>query len=509
MTAEEPPPPPGTFRRRLLHNTAATAVANGWTMLLAIASLPFLLRGLGATAFGVWAVLQTFSAVSGWLSLADLGVGLAATRHIADHASRDEEADRDLSIGTALALCTAIGAGFAAVLVAIGPHVFPGLFNVPAELQSAVRFAAVVFGVQVLFELVAGGAGACLDGLQRIDLSRLADAGRRTAVAGATSVTALQGGGLRGVAIASATATAFGALLALLLVRQRIGHLPFRFSRSIAGQLLRYGRTVWALSVTGVLHRTMDRLVVGIVIGPTAVALVEIANQVQNGVGAALSASSYTVTSGAAWIHGRDAHDRLRDLVVRSSKYACLVTLPLCALVALLAGPIIGTWLGHGYPDAADLVRLALLYVATQAPLAAATNVLIGVGKAGRIVGPALFAVVVNLVTSVVLVEMFGVAGSFVATLVSSLVLSPMLLRLVASDLGVAPRTLLNEALVRAVLPTAAAALVATTVLLTPWPDPAKAAVGGIGGLLGAAFVIIRVTMQRDERREFVRGFSR
>ena len=41
----------------------------------------------------------------------------------------------------------------------------------------------------------------------------------------------------------------------------------------------------------------MDRLVVGVVIGPTAVALVEIANQVQNGVGAALSASSYTVTS--------------------------------------------------------------------------------------------------------------------------------------------------------------------------------------------------------------------
>src|SRR5438034_393898 len=122
MTADESLPPPGAFRRRLLHNTAATAAANGWTMLLAIASLPLL----------------------------------------------------------------------------------PAAFDVPHELRSAVRFAAGVFAIQVFFELVASGAGACLDGLQRIDLSRLADAGRRTVVAAATAITALQGGGLQGVAVASA-----------------------------------------------------------------------------------------------------------------------------------------------------------------------------------------------------------------------------------------------------------------------------------------------------------------
>src|SRR5438876_737071 len=166
MTADESLPPPGAFRRRLLHNTAATAAANGWTMLLAIASLPFLLRGLGATAFGVWALLQTFSAVTGWLSLADLGVGLAATRHVADHASRDEHIERDVSIGTTLVLCTAIGAVFAVVLIAIGPLLLPTVFNVPHELRPAVRFASVVFAIQVSFELVASGAGACLDGLQ-------------------------------------------------------------------------------------------------------------------------------------------------------------------------------------------------------------------------------------------------------------------------------------------------------------------------------------------------------
>ncbi len=116
MTVGPTTPPPGPFRRRLLRNTAATAAANGWTMVLSLASVPFLLRGLGIEAFGVWALLQSFSAVTGWLSLADLGVGLAATRHIADHASRDDVEARDRGIATTLLLCSTIGASFALVV---------------------------------------------------------------------------------------------------------------------------------------------------------------------------------------------------------------------------------------------------------------------------------------------------------------------------------------------------------------------------------------------------------
>jgi O-antigen/teichoic acid export membrane protein len=509
MTVGPTTPPPGPFRRRLLRNTAATAAANGWTMVLSLASVPFLLRGLGIQAFGVWALLQSFSAVTGWLSLADLGVGLAATRHIADHASRDDVDARDRGIATTLLLCSTIGASFALLVAVIGPTVFPGAFNVPASLENPARFAVLVFSGQALFELIAGGAGACLDGLQRVDLSRLADAGRRTLVVGAAATTALLGGGLPGVAIAATSASAVGAVFALLLLRRQVSHIPLRFDRSVARQLLRYGRSVWSLNVSGVLHRTMDRLVVGVVLGPAAVALVEIATQVQNGVAAVLGAASYTVASGAAWLHGLGGPERLRQLVLRASRYACLVTLPLCALVSTLAAPIIATWLGPAYGDAADLVRLALLYVATQAALASGTNVLVGTGRAARIVRPAIAAVVTNLVASVVLVRQFGVAGAFVATLLSSIVLVPLLARLLATDLGVRPRDLLRESVLPALAPAAGAAAIGGLALLTPWPPAIQLAVGGIGGLIAAGLLAAGFSLRSDERRELVRALSR
>ncbi|MFN8018490.1 MAG: hypothetical protein U0P45_10240 [Acidimicrobiales bacterium] len=93
MSDDAPPSPaapPGRYRRQLLRNTAATALANGWTILLTLVALPLMLRGLGTAAFGVWALLQTFSAVTGWLSLADLGMGVAATRGVADRAAVED-----------------------------------------------------------------------------------------------------------------------------------------------------------------------------------------------------------------------------------------------------------------------------------------------------------------------------------------------------------------------------------------------------------------------------------
>ncbi|HEX7132741.1 MAG TPA: hypothetical protein VF228_09205, partial [Iamia sp.] len=80
------------FYRRVLVNTVSTAAANGWAMVVALVTVPVLLGALGATQFGIWALLQTFSATSGWFSLVDLGTGTATTRQVAArHALDDDE----------------------------------------------------------------------------------------------------------------------------------------------------------------------------------------------------------------------------------------------------------------------------------------------------------------------------------------------------------------------------------------------------------------------------------
>src|SRR5258708_7599258 len=91
------------FRRRVVLNTLSTGVGNAWAMIVALASVPVLLHGLGTSAFGVWVLIQTFSAVTGWFSLADLGFGAAISRTIASRLAVDDRTGVGRTVGSGLA----------------------------------------------------------------------------------------------------------------------------------------------------------------------------------------------------------------------------------------------------------------------------------------------------------------------------------------------------------------------------------------------------------------------
>lgn len=480
---------PQPFRRRVLVNTAWTGVANLWAIVLAIVTLPLLLQGLGAAAFGTWALLQTFSAITGWLSLVDLGVGTAATRTIAERAAVDDDQGLGSGIASALACFGTLGVGCAAVLALAGPALLPGLFNTPSALQGDLRFAVLVFAIQIVADLLTEGVESCLEGLQRVDLSRAVDAFRRTAVAAGTSAVALAGGGLRGVAVASFVASVAGFVLAGAVMARRLpaGRL-LRPSVVEVRALVAYGRTVALLRPLGVVQRTMDRLIVGAILGPSAVTLVEIATQVQNGADAVLSASSYTVVPTSSWLRARGDEGSLKELLETGTRYSLLVTFPVVALAAILAGPLIRIWIGADYPDAPGLAQVALLYAALTAPMQVGSNLLLGVGRASAILRAAAAAVAVNFAASLLLVHAVGIVGVFIGSLVGTALLIPMLGRSILAEVGVTAGEFLRTAVAPAAAAVAALAGGAAAVVALPLPDWPTVIVGVLVG--GAAYVV-------------------
>ena len=287
----DPVAPARPFRHRLLINTVATGVGNLWTIGLMIVALPLLLSGLGPSAFGAWSLLQTFSTTTGWLSLADLGLGIAGTRFVAEAASvGDEDGVFDLA-GTVLALFALVSVIGGVLFAVVGVVAFPWAFSFPDALIADVKIAVVVFGAQCVFDQMTRGMQTCLEGLQRVDLARAAEAVRRTLVLGASAVTAQATGSLPATMKAALLASIVGFALTAALTVHRIQVRRLTFSMPAARRLLRYGRTIAALRPLSVFQRTMDRFIVGIVLGPAAVGVVEIAAQVQNGALAVMSAA--------------------------------------------------------------------------------------------------------------------------------------------------------------------------------------------------------------------------
>ena len=489
------------FRRRVLVNTAATGVGNLWAMVVTLVSLPLLLHGLGADAFGVWVLLQTFSAVTGWFSLADLGVGTATTREVAARAALDDHRGVSRTVSSSLTLFVVLGLACAGLLATLGHRWLPTVFGTPDDLVADLRTAILLFSVQVVLDLLTMGAEAALEGLQRVDLSRAVDAFRRTAAAAAVSVAALAGAGLRGVAVVSLGSAVAGTVLAAAVLRRHLRAPTTSPSGTEMRSLLAYGRTMAVLRPFGVIHRSMDRLVVGVILGPAPVALVEVATQVQNGADAVLSASSYAVIPSASWLRARGDSSRLRELLELGTKYSLLATLPFVVAPALLAGPLVRTWVGSGNGSAAGLAVVALAYVGLTAPVQVGSDLLVGVGNAGAVLRAAALAVAINLVASIVLVLALGTVGAFLGTLVGTaflvVPLGRSMLRQVDCGIGAFARRSLRPVLG----PTVALTALVGAVLLAPLSDVATLVVGTVLGFAGYSAVALRWSMGSGELR--------
>ena len=488
------------FRRRVLVNTAAVGLSNGWSMVLTLVSLPLMLRGLGAAGFGTWVLLQTFSAVSGWLSLLDLGMGTAGTREVAGrHGVEDRDGLAD-AVGTTLLVLTLLGVASGLVFSIVGPLVLPTLFQTPDRLVDALQFAIVIYGCQIALDLVTGAFLAVLDGYQRVDRARAVDVTRRTLVTAATAMAALSTHRLGAVAVASALATAIGTVVAAVVTRSTARGTRPTASLATARALFRYGRTVAVLRPLGVLHRTIDRFVVGVILGPSPVALVEIATQVQNGADSVLAASSYAVVPTSARLQAQEEPRKLVELVETGTRYSLLATWPVAALAAVLAAPLIDVWVGPRYAESAGLIVLASIALAILAPAQVGSNHLLGTGRAGTILRIAAVAIVVNVVGSIVLVNIVGVAGAFQATIVAALITAPLLILAVVDDLQVPVGGFVRTSLLPAAAAPLAAIAGAGAVVLLPLGSWPTLLLGGAIGVLAAAGAALRWGLKPHER---------
>jgi O-antigen/teichoic acid export membrane protein len=477
-------------------------------MVVSLVSVPILLHGLGTDAFGTWVLLQTFSAVTGWFSLADIGTSTAATRLVAERASLGEHDGTRTAIASAMTTFLFLSVASCLVVAVGGTAVFPRLFNTPDSLVHDLRVATVFFGLQVLVDLLTEGAESCLEGLQRVDVSRAVDAVRRTSVAIATCVVATTTGSLSGVAAASLAGATVGTLVAFGALR-RYGGRVGRPKRADMGDLLRYGRVVAVLRPLGVLHRTMDRFIVGWILGPAAVTLVEIATQIQTGAESVLSATSYAVVPSASWLQARGDRHSLRELLDMGTKYSVLATSAFVTLGIVFAGPFVRVWVGAQYEAAAGLTVVALVFVAVTAPLQVGSNLLLGIGRASDILKPALAAVVVNLVMSIVLVHAVGIVGCFIGTILGATLLVPFLGRSTLAATGSNAVTFLRRAVLPCLLPSAAMAVIGGIVVALPLRDLATLVIGVPAASLAFGVTAFRWSVSHDELRSARQSIAR
>ncbi|MEU0881553.1 lipopolysaccharide biosynthesis protein [Lentzea sp. NPDC005914] len=338
--------------------------------------------------------------------------------------------------------------------------------------------------VQVLsFAILINGAlavpSAMLTRSFRQDLRTYADLTGFVVTTGLTLVLALTGFGVWSLVWGRLAGNLINGLLHLFFTPVR--YKP-AFDPKVAGELLKDGLPLAGATILAVAMVQVDNIVIGRLLGPETLGLYVLAFNLSSWPVTLLSIPVARVSVPA---FARLQHDlaSLRIAFARSMGLLMAAAVPICGLLALMAGPAIRVLYGDKWSAASTaLMFLAVLGLARVA-LQLCFDVLIAVGNARQTLALQALWVAVLVPALALGAHSAGVRGVGIAHMVVAVgVMLPAFL-FALRGLGVRPLTL-AQAVTRPALGVFALVLVPLVVTRVLDHDLAILLIGGIGGLL-------------------------
>jgi O-antigen/teichoic acid export membrane protein len=372
--------------KRLVARAAPHISRSGWALVDLLASpalsfmvTPFLLRHLGAENFGLWAFAF---AVAGFGSLVSVGVGVAATKYVAEAFARNRPGDA-VKVSRAALTVTLLGIlVLLAIMAVVSPLLSRTVFErmgAPAVVQRMLLLGVVLLAAQELDAVYSG----VLRGIQRFDVSARVELVARPLWALAVVLTAMEtadpAGPLMVTLAVSAGKVVFKAHVASRLLSGPCGWPSA--DRADLKRMLAFGKWLWLQGVGGMLFSVADRLLIGSLFGPADLARYSVCIQLAQLVHSTQAAALQTLVP---WVSSRNVADgglsrTLAYRVAFGGGAACLV-LPI--LLAVFTPHILSAWMGA--PFAAANATLCIILIVAYGLLSANIPVhylVVGLGK--------------------------------------------------------------------------------------------------------------------------------
>lgn len=333
-----------TNGRMLARNTVWNLIGNCAPMIVAVFSIPLLIRELGKDRFGVLALAW---ALIGYASLFDMGLGRALTQLVAKKLGTGEEHEVSPLAWTSLLLMLALGIVGTVVVAAVSPWAVHHALKIPEPLQPEALSSFYLLGLSVPVVITTVGLRGLLEAHQqfklvnalRIPIGVFTFLGPLLVLPFSKSLVPVVAMLVCGRAVAC-----IAHLIVCLRVVPTFGS-RLAWDRGAAGPLLRFGGWMTVSNIVGPLMVTLDRFLIGSLVSMTAVAYYATPYEV---------ATKFWLLPGALMgvmfpaFSSSFAQDRNRTVILlsRSVKSVFLMLFPVILCTIVFAQEGLSLWLG-------------------------------------------------------------------------------------------------------------------------------------------------------------------
>ena len=148
-------------------NIFSNYVGIGGAIIIAFLLSPYLIHTLGDTRYGVWSVV---SALTGYMSLLDLGISSAVAKYVAKHKALNDYKAINVVIGSSLVVLMSV----ALLLILVSPVLANGMvsfFDFDGELGRTVHALIIVASIDIAIFVCTGVLMGAYFGFQRFEVT--------------------------------------------------------------------------------------------------------------------------------------------------------------------------------------------------------------------------------------------------------------------------------------------------------------------------------------------------
>ncbi len=476
--------------RTFLRNTAAGYVLKALQMALGLVAIPVLVARIGADGYGLILLAGT---LLGYFAVFDLGMSDAITKFVAQYDAAGDRNAVDRIIGTSLATFAVIGTSLCAVVLLAIQLGALEMFDIPETLRAdAETIFFLTAGLSILAwpRLALQGA---LRGLQDfVPLNIVTGLGRVLAVSLAIAL-ALGNAPLPAIYVALQADLFLSLAFLPMLVRRRLPGWTPRFGQvSRATLMLIWSFSLWLMlsKVAVMLEYQLDTLILGIALPLSAITTYAVLTypfrMLQQFSGLAALAAMPAVSSAASARNETAlALFRLKGARLHNAFLAVMT-----GTLLLILEPFLRLWMGPKWLDQIWIAYLATGFQFMWQSNAFVGQVYTGLGLAKKPGIVAIITGVTNLVLSLALVQVLGVAGVILGTVLAGLAGVLLFVVWCLPDIDITPRDYLFEILLKGQGPIWLATLVLFSLLRAGGVD-----IAGWASLLAVATAVFAVLL--------------
>lgn len=435
-------------KKKIVLNTVYSGLSSLVTGLIGFLLIPFMITRVGVTEFGLVGISNIF-AMSGYISLLEMGFQSSIAVYIAEFYSKKEEHKILRLLNTTLVLFFVIGLLLALLGLGLSDVFIKYVLQIPETYQNSFKTALILIFVSYIFQFPTIPFAGLFQGLQRFDLLK----GVQTAVVilAALGIILLLNLGYNYLAIIFCTVSSlFIQFLLYLYFAYR--ELPFfvikyeHFSRDSINAIWKMSKFLSIGNIASVIHLHTPRIIVGIFLGPVFMASFDIIIRLPRFIKAQLGFLNSAVMTAASELKAQDQHETLRALFLRGLRYQFVVALPIITGSIFFAEEFLRVWVGRSFENLASLLQLALLWNFMTPVVNYGASILVGMNrKLERITTLHVMTAFLGIFISAVLVERYRLNGIIVGYVFSYVLTLPWYLSMYLREFDIKYPNFLKE----------------------------------------------------------------